>query len=63
MFWEIPGNLGEGLDCDSPSFLTGRDNVSKILMKKIYSLSPLAILLGMSRETSAEIISFLTEVP
>lgn len=36
---------GEGLNCDSPSSLRGRENVSKALMRKIYSPSPLAILL------------------
>lgn len=36
--------LGEGLNCDSPSSLTGRENVNKVLMRKIYS-SPLVILL------------------
>lgn len=36
---------GEGLNCDSPSSLRGRENVSKALMRKIYSPFPLAILL------------------
>lgn len=37
--------LGEALNCGSPSFFTGRENVSKVLMRKIYNPSPLAILL------------------